>query len=143
MVVPERTRLLDDVQRLVSCSRQSVIQLLQSHEGRLRAAVSSYGLRQPLGLIRQHEQRRDDLLRLLSLGLGHVIGGQEQKFRVAEGKLGGLSPMAVLQRGYSICRKLPEKTVVRSSSVLRCGDAIEISFAAGSAGGTVTTVTPE
>ena len=50
----------------------------------------------------------------LSLGLAH------------------LDPSAVLERGYSITRKL-DGSVVRSSAGLRAGDALELTFAQGAA----------
>jgi len=49
----------------------------------------------------------------------------------AAGALDGLSPLAVLGRGYSLVRRLPERTLVRAAAALAPGDAVEISFAEG------------
>jgi exodeoxyribonuclease VII large subunit len=47
--------------------------------------------------------------------------------------LGALSPLAVLERGYSIAHKLPDELIVKSSAELRAGDRLRVSFAQGKA----------
>ncbi len=49
------------------------------------------------------------------------------------GKLDALSPLKVLDRGYSITYKLPSMKVVRESSQLEKGDEVLISFSKGRA----------
>ena len=49
------------------------------------------------------------------------------------GALDTLSPLAVLQRGYSLTRRLPDGTIVRDAAALAPGDRLEITFATGSA----------
>lgn len=45
--------------------------------------------------------------------------------------LHALSPMAVLERGYSITRKYPEKEIIRDSGILKKDDTVEILLARG------------
>jgi exodeoxyribonuclease VII large subunit len=45
--------------------------------------------------------------------------------------LQNLSPLAVLQRGYSITRRLPEGSIVKNVAVLTGGDHINIQVAMG------------
>lgn len=66
-----------------------------------------------------------------------VARDRDQVGRAAAG-LDGLSPLAVLGRGYSLVRKLPERTIVRSASALATGDVVEMSFAEGSVRAKVT-----
>jgi exodeoxyribonuclease VII large subunit len=40
--------------------------------------------------------------------------------------LGSLSPLAILQRGYSITRKLPSLLILRSATEIREGEKVEI-----------------
>jgi exodeoxyribonuclease VII large subunit len=42
------------------------------------------------------------------------------------GKLQTLSPLAVLERGYSIARALPSKKVVRRASMLKAKDRVNV-----------------
>ncbi len=49
------------------------------------------------------------------------------------GKLDALSPLKVLDRGYSVTYKLPEKSVVKDSARLEKGDEVLIGFNKGTA----------
>ena len=51
----------------------------------------------------------------------------------ATGRLEALSPLAVLQRGYSIAHKLPEERIVKDAATLNLGDRLRVTFAAGKA----------
>ena len=51
--------------------------------------------------------------------------------------LDALSPLKVLQRGYSITQKLPKKVIVKDSSKLKKGDEVLVSFSKGGATCTV------
>ena len=46
-------------------------------------------------------------------------------------RLKDLSPFSILNRGYSITRKLPEKTVLRDVAGVREGDRVSVSLAEG------------
>jgi exodeoxyribonuclease VII large subunit len=60
---------------------------------------------------------------------------RQSKDRLAElaGRLGALSPLAVLERGYCISHKLPEERIVKSAAVLNIGDTVRVTFAEGKA----------
>lgn len=53
------------------------------------------------------------------------------------GNLDALSPLKVLERGYSITQKLPKKVIVKDSSKLKKGDEVLVSFSKGQATCTV------
>jgi exodeoxyribonuclease VII large subunit len=54
------------------------------------------------------------------------------------GKLDALSPLKVLDRGYSITYKIPSMKTVRDSKQLKRGDNVLIAFAKGKAKCSVT-----
>jgi exodeoxyribonuclease VII large subunit len=45
--------------------------------------------------------------------------------------LGALSPLAVLDRGYSITHKLPDERIVKDAASLAIDDRVRITFALG------------
>jgi exodeoxyribonuclease VII large subunit len=47
------------------------------------------------------------------------------------GRLDALSPLAVLDRGYSITHKIPEEKLVKDSASLDIGDFLRVTFAKG------------
>jgi exodeoxyribonuclease VII large subunit len=54
------------------------------------------------------------------------------KLEAQAARLSALSPIAILERGYSITRTIPDKTVVRSSESVEIGQNLDILLARGS-----------
>jgi exodeoxyribonuclease VII large subunit len=132
IVVPDGRKLIADVQTLMDRIAERVEGKVQSLDERIGSLTSSYGLRRPLDQIRQYEQRRDEVVRNCIVHVTQCYRKQEQAFQVEHGKLQGLSPLGVLRRGYSICKKLPEKVIVREARTVRLEDTLEITFHRGS-----------
>ncbi len=57
----------------------------------------------------------------------------QQQWRAGAERLQALSPLAVLQRGYSIARRADDGTVVRDAAEVRGGDHLRLTFARGTA----------
>jgi len=66
---------------------------------------------------------------------GHMIDkymkGRHTALNVLEGKIKELGPYSVLKRGYSITRKLPDKTALRSATGVMEGDSVNVVLAEG------------
>ena len=86
----------------------------------------------PLDIIKQYEQRLDDVEQGLSLRFKHYIELKEENFKSISEKIGILSPLGILGRGYSINFKLPEKKVLKDTRVLKKGDMVETRLSKGS-----------
>jgi exodeoxyribonuclease VII large subunit len=64
----------------------------------------------------------------------HIARGLEMRsadIKRLMGILDSLSPLKVVERGYSIARK--EGKLIKASSQLKAGDAVELQFAKGKA----------
>ena len=70
----------------------------------------------------------------------HALDGHERHLRGLAGRLDALSPLAVLARGYSITRVLPDDRVVTDARTLHPGDALETLLARGAVRSAVTGV---
>jgi exodeoxyribonuclease VII large subunit len=70
-------------------------------------------------LILKNEKRLGQYIR-------HVIEMQRQNVRGVLGKLDSLSPLSILQRGYSITRKIPSLQILRDSVDVQEGDKVEV-----------------
>ena len=131
MVLPCKRDLLEQVEifeaRLASGIDFKIEQLQETFQGLVKR------LSDPSRKLRENQQRVDelsvDLLRRFQERL------RQLRDRLAEraGRLGALSPLAVLERGYSITHKLPEELIVKSSAELQVGDRLRVSFAQGKA----------
>ena len=64
--------------------------------------------------------------RRLEKDIKHSIEIQRQTMRGVWGKLESLSPLSILQRGYSITRELPSLKILRDAVYVREGDKVEI-----------------
>jgi exodeoxyribonuclease VII large subunit len=138
----ERTRArLGDPRRLVNERRQAVDDLLGRGGQALRQALARR--RRALAaeearLLRAHPQRRIAEQRKLLQGLEHRLavaarGRVDGRHRALDGlraKLGSLSPLAVLERGYSLARR-PDGHVVTQAAELEDGQALHLRFRDG------------
>ncbi len=75
---------------------------IEGAKGKFQTLQESYAFRQPLHLINQQAQRLDELLRQLQNYLKNLVREKEQTFQSWVGRLGALSPLAILERGYSL-----------------------------------------
>jgi exodeoxyribonuclease VII large subunit len=56
---------------------------------------------------------------------------QRHRMKGILGKLDSLSPISILQRGYSITRKLPSLQILRDASYVKEGDKVEVKLYQG------------
>lgn len=83
---------------------------------------------------REIDQMQSDMVRLFQIKLDNAVS----ETGALAGKLDALSPLKVLDRGYSITYKLPSMKTVKDSKELSRGDKVLIAFGKGKAGCTVT-----
>ncbi|MBM2838394.1 MAG: exodeoxyribonuclease large subunit [Deltaproteobacteria bacterium] len=95
--------------------------LLNSHlkniEGRLRS---------PIDRVRQFSQRLDDMTLRLNLSIRQKLDFSEKKLERDISLLNSLSPLAILQRGYSITTIPSSGTVVKSITDVKVGDRVGV-----------------
>lgn len=92
------TRLLEGQQRM----RNALLAYVESFRQRLKALQGSYAFKQPRLLIDEFSQRLDEQMRQLANYLKTCIKHKRQEFQVCVGRLNALSPLAILERGYSL-----------------------------------------
>jgi exodeoxyribonuclease VII large subunit len=129
MVVPRKSDLSEQLQSL----EESLLRAMQS---KIETAKESWRglvkrLSDPGRKLREHQQWLDelseDLVRCFHKRLSEFKGQLAQQ----TGRLSALSPLAVLDRGYSITHRLPAETIVKDAAALNVGDRLRITFAKG------------
>ncbi len=90
----------------------------------------SYALRQPLVYVQQLSQRVDELLRQMHNYLKGVVQEKKQLFRACVGKLEALSPLGILERGYSITFD-GHGNLVKEIKQVRTGELIQTRLRSG------------
>jgi len=124
----ELTQRVDDLtSRLVSHMRYRA----ERSGERLRSLERHLRLLSPLERIkRQREQLRDGILAFQSV-MSHRLALWRGDLRTMAAKLDSLSPLAILARGYSVCRQVPDLEIVtRAASVVE-GGQVEVLLAQG------------
>jgi len=131
MVLPRRVDLLKRVSSLEDA-------LVRAIESKLRRAKESWHgfvkrLSDPGRKLHDNQQRLDELSAALLRCFQNRLRQLKECLAAKSGRLDALSPLAVLERGYSITHKLPEETIVKKADSLGRGDRVRISFARGKA----------
>ena len=133
LAVRDRAELQKLVRLLQQQAADGVLRKIKDAQTKVDALVSSYALRRFEDSLEQQLQRVDELSGALIRGLDHIVVGKIGSFREVAGKLDVLSPLSAFQRGFCICQKLPEMTVVKESTALRVADMVKLRFKTGSA----------
>jgi exodeoxyribonuclease VII large subunit len=67
----------------------------------------------------------------LEKGMSHSVAIRRQKWEALSGKLDSLSPLAILQRGYSISRRIPTMEILKDAASVGEGEKIEVKLHRG------------
>ena len=130
VVVPSREDLVADLDLAVTRLAAALRNRLELARGRLGGVETAYILRRPFDRIHQEAQRIDEITQTLARDARHRIGMLGQQLGSVAGRLDSLSPLKVLERGYSITLK-PDGRAVRSSDDVQPGDTIRTRVARG------------
>jgi len=112
-------RLEDSVIRM----RNAIENLMETKRQELKSLESSYAFRQPQLLIDQFSQRVDELLRQLQNYSKALVVQKNHEFRTLVGRLNALSPLAILERGYSLSFQA-DGSLLKDARKVKAGDAL-------------------
>jgi exodeoxyribonuclease VII large subunit len=116
---------------------------LKERRSRLNFETRTILARSPQKYIMSLSQKTGFLYRSLFLLISRQTRENRMALSLFEGKLEGLSPFAVLNRGYSITRKLPGKSVVKKAGQVMEGDRLQILLSEGELESSVEKIKPE
>jgi exodeoxyribonuclease VII large subunit len=102
LVVQNREELEIFIEQSGVRMKNAVNRILQNAGETLEGILLRRAFKQPLALVQQFSQRQDELLRQLHNYLKALVGEKRQVFGTLAGRLRALSPLAVLERGYSL-----------------------------------------
>lgn len=129
MVVPRKIDLLERLGVLDSQLRKGMELKLEA--SREACASLAKRLADPTRKLREQQQRLDELTVDLVRRFRDRLRQHRDRLAQDSGRLSALSPLAVLERGYSIAHKLPEEKIVKDASMLNVGDRLRLTFATG------------
>jgi len=94
-------------------------------------------LKSPQDRLLEKQQLCDEINERLTHDMQHYLNIIKEKTASLIERLGALSPLAVLSRGYSLSMLLPEGTIIKDAARLRLGDKIKTVLGKGSFIGSV------
>jgi len=131
LAVKNRLETAKEVRNLFKTLISTQRLIVEDYKSRINSARESYGFRRALDLIAQKAQRADELLRGLLKEIKNYFDSKKKSLSLVSGKLNALSPLAVMERGFSLTRKLPGMEIIRDAGSLRLKDEIEVKFLRG------------
>lgn len=131
MAVPRKDDLSAMIAALDARMRRALQGDLKTRKEGLRHLVRR--LVDPTRRLRDNQMRLDELS--VRLYRRHENWMQRARERIVHltSRLNGLSPLAVLGRGYSIVYRLPDQKIVKDASDLHAGGDVRVEFARGRA----------
>jgi exodeoxyribonuclease VII large subunit len=124
MVVPRLDGVIDQLDVLRAQLPEALLRRLDLARQRLDSIEQSYALRHPEERIFMLRQRLDDLgSRLIPAGDRYVCAARE-RIAGAAGRLHSLSPLKVLERGYSVTTRTRDGKLVQSIEDVAANDEI-------------------
>lgn len=131
MVVPRFSETLAYLENLRAALPVALETRMEIARRRLEAIEQSYALRHPEERVAMLRQRLDDLSQRLIQQPGRIVERLKQRAGGLAGKLDSLSPLRVLERGYSVTRRVKDDVLIDSISKVSPGERLRTRVADG------------
>ena len=139
---PER-EVREQIQRVDECEQRlsrAWISLAQKRSAMLQSAVARLSASSPQTQLARHQTRQSALLARLITAMTARQNRARAHFDGLVRTLRGVSPLAVLDRGYALVRK--DGSVISQAASVMPGDEIQVSLASGEIEATVNATKP-
>jgi len=130
MVVPDARDLMQWLDKATVTLHAAARRHIQQRREHVTALARH--LRDPRSVLKALQLRLDELSERAARSVTAQVRLARQQWRGGAERLQALSPLAVLERGYSIARR-DDGTVVRDAATLQTGDPLRLTFARGAA----------
>jgi len=130
ILVPELAGMVELVTEYQLKLGRGLRHTLELWRGRLETMSERLSALGPLNQLRREQQRLDYLMEGLKWSMHHRLKDRKEKLNALGAHLEALSPLKVLERGYSITRNA-KGAVVKSAGEVKPGDTITTKLADG------------
>lgn len=132
LVVPLESEIRAELIQLRRRLSSSLRQQAQRARLRLESIANRRCFARPLDRIRDLSLKLDEFDSRLRRGMKQSLESSRQQLGSIAASLNALSPLAVLDRGYSLTKRLPDGDLIRDAAQLREGDRLSTLLARGS-----------
>ena len=131
IVVPDRGDVMSDLQHLARRLQSAMRNQMHRRTLLLDGLSSTRALARPLELVHDRERMVDEFSNRLRRAIGRQIERSRHRLEATGGTIDALSPLKVLNRGYSLTRSATAGKILRTSADVCVGDRIETRLAHG------------
>ena len=131
LVVPRKEDVLDNIdsfKQKLKIALKNSIDMAKKH---LDGIMKHHAFKTPQVLMQQHQQKVDEYTKALKSNLSYFVNIKKRTLDGAKGKLDALSPVAILQRGYSITMTYPENDIIKDASKVKSKTRIKTRLGLG------------
>ena len=141
-IVPDQNELFAQLDGYDGGLRRIINDRFEAHKTRLQDLETRLSPTRRKDALYQLSQRIDDLETECRNAMTRCLSNSERDLRALAQRLNALSPLATLERGYSISRKT-DGAVLTSAEQVAIGDRVEIQLADGNLACRVEELTPK
>lgn len=124
MVVSHKDQLRQRIDEFAGRILSSLRLYLQSHAASLSHLRGRLQIFSPAGMLRLQREKFQSLEERFQRGVQSYLNSRRERAQRAMEKLGALSPLSVLERGFSLCVRLPALQIVREANEVEVGDEV-------------------
>jgi exodeoxyribonuclease VII large subunit len=143
LVVPHFEEIRDFLGQIQQRLGQALRRQAAGARTRLDALASRRVFTRPIERLHDESRRLDDLQQRLRRAVARRLDLARGATSEAAAQLQALSPLRVLDRGYSVTRRAETQEILHSASALRPGDVIETQLHQGTVLSRVESIQPE
>lgn len=131
MVTPDRWEVMEELTRFQQRLPEALQRRVALARDRLQDLAQRRAFRLPLERIRDHERRLDEIGDRLRRAMVKRLEREGERVRALTDRLETLSPLNVLNRGYSLTRTEPDGSLLRTVAEVQPGQLIRTVLADG------------
>ncbi|MDF2989032.1 MAG: exodeoxyribonuclease large subunit [Eubacterium sp.] len=132
LAVPDVEILKYKLQNYNVQMKSALVKKLTKCETQLQKIKTRPVFRQPYDKLNQYRLKLDNDVRHLFRNNEMLIKDKKSQFALLAGKLDALSPLKIMERGYSVVRN-PEGVIINKLEQINVGDMLEVSLQDGKA----------
>ena len=137
MTIPDKDSLINNINLLNSKLNRAIKRNIELKLENLNSLNKSIKYYSPENKVNQYYQYIDEFISRINSRINHRFQLWEERIKKDSQRLDSLNPWAVIERGYSICRKLPHLEIIKKLEQVEIGNKIEVILSNGKISGKV------
>ncbi|MCF6096690.1 exodeoxyribonuclease VII large subunit [Thermovorax subterraneus] len=131
MVVPEKKQLISEIMQRKKRLLAAICAIINTRKQEIEYIRRSIVFKKIRSEIDNNRILMDSLMKSLAKGILNNLSNKRADLKFLAGRLDILSPLAVLERGYSICQTLDDFKVVKRIEDVEVGQQIKVVISNG------------